>query len=185
MLPAWHCTHFKQVSHWQAIPLRNARAGGLARAQGDIFLARGGMRSVEFKVVETDPADYCIVAPDTEIFCEGEPIKREDEEKLDEVRVRVHTHACGMLLQARPAFGAVAHGSECDVVSACEAQRRHSSGEQARGMSVPAYSARETCAHMHTHAQARGPLAQLCMQAGGPPRLGAPIPTLMLVPNAE
>ncbi len=43
------------------------------------------MRSVEFKVVETDPAEYCIVAPDTEIFCEGEPIKREDEEKLDEV----------------------------------------------------------------------------------------------------
>lgn len=30
-------------------------------------------------------AEYCIVAPDTEIFCEGEPIKREDEEKLDEV----------------------------------------------------------------------------------------------------
>ena len=44
------------------------------------------MRSVEFKVVETDPVEYCIVAPDTEIFCEGEPIKREDEEKLDEVR---------------------------------------------------------------------------------------------------
>eukprot|EP00955_Chlamydomonas_euryale_P001922 21497-Chlamydomonas_euryale.AAC.7 len=37
------------------------------------------------QVVETDPTDYCIVAPDTEIFCEGEPIKREDEEKLDEV----------------------------------------------------------------------------------------------------
>jgi hypothetical protein len=37
------------------------------------------------QVVETDPADYCIVAPDTEIFCEGEPVKREDEEKLDEV----------------------------------------------------------------------------------------------------
>jgi transitional endoplasmic reticulum ATPase len=54
-------------------------------SQGDTFLARGGMRSVEFKVVETDPAEYCIVAPDTEIFCEGEPIKREDEEKLDEV----------------------------------------------------------------------------------------------------
>ena len=53
--------------------------------QGDTFLARGGMRSVEFKVVETDPVEYCIVAPDTEIFCEGEPIKREDEEKLDEV----------------------------------------------------------------------------------------------------
>eukprot|EP00775_Hariotina_reticulata_P003458 gene3458-3729_t len=53
--------------------------------KGDTFLSRGGMRSVEFKVVETDPAEYCIVAPDTEIFCEGEPIKREDEEKLDEV----------------------------------------------------------------------------------------------------
>jgi Cell division protein 48 (CDC48), domain 2 len=33
--------------------------------QGDTFLARAGMRSVEFKVVETDPGDYCIVAPDT------------------------------------------------------------------------------------------------------------------------
>jgi len=53
--------------------------------KGDLFLARGGMRGVEFKVVETDPAEYCIVAPDTEIFCEGEPINREDEEKLDEV----------------------------------------------------------------------------------------------------
>lgn len=54
-------------------------------SQGDTFLVRGGMRSVEFKVVETDPGEYCIVAPDTEIFCEGEPIKREDEERLDDV----------------------------------------------------------------------------------------------------
>lgn len=53
--------------------------------KGDTFLVRGGMRSVEFKVVETDPAEYCIVAPDTAIYCEGEPIKREDEEKLDDV----------------------------------------------------------------------------------------------------
>jgi hypothetical protein len=43
--------------------------------KGDLFLVRGGMRSVEFKVVETDPAEYCIVAPDTEIFCEGEPLR--------------------------------------------------------------------------------------------------------------
>ena len=43
--------------------------------QDDLFLVRGGMRSVEFKVVETDPSPYCIVAPDTEIFCEGEPIR--------------------------------------------------------------------------------------------------------------
>lgn len=40
---------------------------------------------MEFKVVETDPAPYCIVAPDTEIYCEGEPIRREDEERLDDV----------------------------------------------------------------------------------------------------
>ena len=32
------------------------------------------------KVVETDPAPYCIVAPDTVIHCEGEPVRREDEE---------------------------------------------------------------------------------------------------------
>ena len=48
--------------------------------KGDTFLVRGGMRTVEFKVVETDPAEYCIVAQDTTIFCEGDPVKREDEE---------------------------------------------------------------------------------------------------------
>ena len=53
--------------------------------KNDLFLVRGGMRAVEFKVVETDPEDYCIVAPDTVIHCEGEPIKREDEEKMDDV----------------------------------------------------------------------------------------------------
>ncbi|KAJ4829117.1 premnaspirodiene oxygenase-like [Turnera subulata] len=53
--------------------------------KGDLFLVNGGMRSVEFKVVETDPAEYCVVAPDTMIFCEGEPVKREDEERLDDV----------------------------------------------------------------------------------------------------
>ena len=53
--------------------------------KGDLFLVRGGMRAVEFKVVETDPDEYCIVAPDTEIFCEGDPISREDEERLDDV----------------------------------------------------------------------------------------------------
>eukprot|EP01089_Gocevia_fonbrunei_P021696 TRINITY_DN8518_c0_g1_i5.p1 TRINITY_DN8518_c0_g1~~TRINITY_DN8518_c0_g1_i5.p1 ORF type:complete len:810 (+),score=272.96 TRINITY_DN8518_c0_g1_i5:289-2430(+) len=53
--------------------------------KGDLFLARDGMLGVEFKVCETDPAEYCIVAPDTIIHCEGEPIKREDEERLDDV----------------------------------------------------------------------------------------------------
>lgn len=35
------------------------------------------MRAIEFKVVETEPVPYCIVAPDTVIHCEGDPIKRE------------------------------------------------------------------------------------------------------------
>eukprot|EP01105_Mastigella_eilhardi_P021580 TRINITY_DN523_c0_g1_i1.p1 TRINITY_DN523_c0_g1~~TRINITY_DN523_c0_g1_i1.p1 ORF type:complete len:822 (-),score=243.75 TRINITY_DN523_c0_g1_i1:76-2484(-) len=53
--------------------------------KGDTFLCRGGMRAVEFKVVETDPEPYCIVAPDTTIHCDGDPIKREEEEKLNDV----------------------------------------------------------------------------------------------------
>ncbi|CAI9725756.1 transitional endoplasmic reticulum ATPase [Octopus vulgaris] len=54
--------------------------------KGDIFLVRGTMRAVEFKVIETDPSPYCIVAPDTIIHCEGKPVKREDEEEaLNEV----------------------------------------------------------------------------------------------------
>jgi transitional endoplasmic reticulum ATPase len=48
--------------------------------KGDLFLVRGSMRAVEFKVVETDPGEYCIVAPDTMIHCEGSPIKRDEEE---------------------------------------------------------------------------------------------------------
>ena len=53
--------------------------------KGDLFLVRQAMHPVEFKVVEMDPEEYGVIAPDTEIHCEGEPIKREDEEKLDEV----------------------------------------------------------------------------------------------------
>lgn len=54
--------------------------------QGDIFLVRGGMRQVEFKVVEVDPPEYGIVAQDTVIHCEGEPIQRDEEENnLNEV----------------------------------------------------------------------------------------------------
>ncbi|KAH0602848.1 uncharacterized protein H6S33_008498 [Morchella sextelata] len=53
---------------------------------GDLFTVRGGMRMVEFKVVELDPPDYGIVAQDTVIHCEGEPLNREDEEgNLNEV----------------------------------------------------------------------------------------------------
>jgi len=54
--------------------------------KGDLFIVRGGMRAVEFKVVECEPSNYCIVSQDTVIYCEGEPIKREEEEEsLNEV----------------------------------------------------------------------------------------------------
>merc|ERR1712019_23803 len=52
--------------------------------QGDLFLVRGGFRPVEFKVVGVDPGEFVICAPDTMIHCEGEPVKREDEERLDD-----------------------------------------------------------------------------------------------------
>jgi len=48
--------------------------------QNDMFTVRGGMRQVEFKVVEIDPPEYGIVAQDTVIHCDGEPLNREDEE---------------------------------------------------------------------------------------------------------
>ncbi|CAD6191510.1 unnamed protein product [Caenorhabditis auriculariae] len=47
----------------------------------DIFTVQAAMRTVEFKVVETDPSPACIVAPDTMIHYEGEAIKREEEEE--------------------------------------------------------------------------------------------------------
>jgi len=54
--------------------------------KGDIFQCKGAMRTVEFKVVDTDPSPYCIVSPDTVIHHEGEPIRREDvDDQLNEV----------------------------------------------------------------------------------------------------
>ncbi|KAI1707433.1 ATPase family associated with various cellular activities (AAA) domain-containing protein [Ditylenchus destructor] len=47
----------------------------------DIFSVKAAMRTVEFKVVDTDPSPACIVGPDTRIHCEGDPIKREEEEE--------------------------------------------------------------------------------------------------------
>jgi transitional endoplasmic reticulum ATPase len=48
-------------------------------------LIRGGFKSVEFKLVDIEPGEFGIVAPNTLIFDQGEPIKREEEEKLDGV----------------------------------------------------------------------------------------------------
>ena len=53
--------------------------------KGDLFLVRGGFKAVEFKIVACEPGEFGIVAPNTMLFTEGEPIKREDEEKLDDV----------------------------------------------------------------------------------------------------
>jgi len=49
--------------------------------KGDIFSVSAAMRTVEFKVVETEPSPMCIVSSETMIFCDGEPIKRDDEEE--------------------------------------------------------------------------------------------------------
>ena len=74
--------------------------------KGDVFQVRGGMRTVDFKVIEVDPSPYCvrfdfdpsraiwkltpvivkIVASDTVIHTEGDPLDREAEEaNLNEV----------------------------------------------------------------------------------------------------
>ena len=50
-----------------------------------MFVVRGGFKAVEFKVVATERGEFGIVAPTTMMFTEGEPINREDEEKLDEI----------------------------------------------------------------------------------------------------
>ena len=51
----------------------------------DLFLVRNAMHPVEFKVVAMDPGPYGVIVPDTEIHCEGEPVKREDEERADDI----------------------------------------------------------------------------------------------------
>ncbi|KAL0770625.1 hypothetical protein Bca101_035776 [Brassica carinata] len=50
-----------------------------------VLLETSLMLTYNFKVIETDPAEYCVVAPDTEILCEGLPITWEDEERLADV----------------------------------------------------------------------------------------------------
>lgn len=53
---------------------------------GNVFSVHGALRVVEFKVVATDPEPYCIVAPETVIYTEGDPVKRtSEEEKLSQI----------------------------------------------------------------------------------------------------
>ena len=51
----------------------------------DLFLVRNAKHPVEFKVVAMDPGPYGVVAPDTEIHCNGEPVKRADEESANDI----------------------------------------------------------------------------------------------------
>ncbi|GFS45762.1 ATPase, AAA-type, CDC48 protein [Actinidia rufa] len=86
ILPSTMFVHITPVHNEVAVNDRNLFPGSIPRPvrKGDLFLVRGGMRSVEFKIIETDPPEYCVVAPDTEIFCEGEPVRKE-EDRLDDV----------------------------------------------------------------------------------------------------
>ena len=53
--------------------------------KGDRFTIQKQDNFIEFKVIEIDPVDYCIVGPDTIIYCEGNPIKREDFSEINEI----------------------------------------------------------------------------------------------------
>ncbi|AEA38848.1 cell division control protein 48 (nucleomorph) [Cryptomonas paramecium] len=45
--------------------------------KGDSFFIQMNQHAVQFKIVQTEPTEYCIVGPDTLIYCEGSPLKRE------------------------------------------------------------------------------------------------------------
>ena len=53
--------------------------------KNDTFIVRGNFRPVEFKVVATEPGDFGLVAAETVLYTDGEPIVREDEDKNNEV----------------------------------------------------------------------------------------------------
>ena len=61
---------------------------------GDTFVVRGNMRAIEFKIIAVEvaaagaapaAAPYCIVSPDTQIFCEGDPVQREEGDGMDDI----------------------------------------------------------------------------------------------------
>ena len=53
--------------------------------KGDTLKIKNHEHSVEFKIMEIDPVDYCIVGPDTIIYCEGEPLQREKTTEESEI----------------------------------------------------------------------------------------------------
>ena len=52
---------------------------------GDTFIVRGNFRPVEFKVVSAEPGNFGIFAGDTLLYAEGDPINREEEDKVNDV----------------------------------------------------------------------------------------------------
>jgi len=69
--------------------------------KGDTFTIQRQENCIEFKVLETDPVDYCIVGPDTVIYCEGSPIKREDLSEINEIGYDQVGGCCKQLFQIR------------------------------------------------------------------------------------
>lgn len=53
--------------------------------EGDSFTCNNSMRTVEFKIVKTDPSPYCFMATNTEIYTDGDPIERDDDDNKDNV----------------------------------------------------------------------------------------------------
>jgi transitional endoplasmic reticulum ATPase len=53
--------------------------------KGDLFIVRGGFKALEFKVLDLEPGEYGIVGPTTQLHAQGEPVKREQEEMMDQV----------------------------------------------------------------------------------------------------
>lgn len=63
----------------------NAAAPYRPVREGDLIRLRYGAQQVELKVIESEPAHCCVVAPTTEIDMEGEPLDRKEEEEEEEV----------------------------------------------------------------------------------------------------
>ena len=53
--------------------------------KNDTFIVRGGFRPVEYKIVDVDPPEYAVVANNTTLFDEGEPIDRDDEDEAEDI----------------------------------------------------------------------------------------------------
>ncbi|KAH6670234.1 cell division cycle protein [Verticillium dahliae] len=83
MITIHPCPDIKYAKRIAVLPIADTVEGITGSLS---FIVRGGMRQVEFKVVEVDPPEYGIVAQDTVIHCEGDPIERDEEENnLNEV----------------------------------------------------------------------------------------------------